>query len=271
MLGEIVRSTRIKRGLTQAHLARLADVSRRHLAALEKGANVSINVLQKVAAVLELAEINLGELTVRTSHSSSNAVNMPLLADTIREAHADAFRVQSLLARAETILDNNGDGKARSGGLVAHFPKMPPVRIDLRRRRGAAGAVADSGGPPGIPIAGEIRQGEAVVELSGETAPLPPALLEKGEVVFRARGDKMREQGIDDGDLLVVELRPTGRASSGELVIGKVGELLYVGRWWQKHGQKAIMTDGPSQLTTGGTSKRSLKVLAAINAIVRAR
>jgi transcriptional regulator with XRE-family HTH domain len=271
MLGEIVRSTRIKRGLTQARLARLADVSRRHLAALEKGANVSINVLQKVAAVLELTEIDLGELTVKTPHSSSNAVNMPLLADTIREAHADAFRAQSLLARAETILDNKGDGQARPGGLVAHFPKLPPVRIDLRRRRGAAGAVADSSGSGGIPVAGEIRQGEAVVELSGETAPLPPSLVDKGEVVFRARGEKMREQGIDDGDLLVVELRQTGRASSGELVIGKVGELLYIGRWWQKHGQKAIMIDGPSQLATGGTSKRALKVLAAINAVVRAK
>jgi transcriptional regulator with XRE-family HTH domain len=268
MLGETVRSTRIKRGLTQARLARLADVSRRHLAALEKGANVSINVLQKVAAVLDLAEINLGELTVQTPHSASNAVNMPLLADTIREAHADAFRAQSLLARAETILDSNGDGQAKSG-LVAHFPTMPPMRIDLRRRRGAMGAVADKSGAAGVPIAGEIRQGEAVVELSGETAPLPASVVEKGEVVFRARGDKMREQGIEDGDLLVVELRPTGRAATGELVIGKVGERLYVGRWWQKNGQKAIMSDGPSELTTGGTAKRALKVLAAINAIVR--
>jgi transcriptional regulator with XRE-family HTH domain len=269
MLGEIVRSTRIKRGLTQARLARLADVSRRHLAALEKGANVSINVLQKVAAVLELDEINLGGLTVQTPHSSSNAVNMPLLADTIREAHADAFRAQSLLARAETILDNNSESAAGAGGLVAHFPKLLPVRIDLRRRRGAVGSVADNGTLPGMPIAGEIRQGEAVVELSGETAPLPASLVEKGEVVFRARGDKMREQGIDDGDLLVVELRRSGKASSGELVIGKVGELLYIGRWWDKHGQRAIMTDGPSELITGGTSKRALKVLAAINAVVR--
>jgi transcriptional regulator with XRE-family HTH domain len=268
MLGETVRSTRIKRGLTQARLARLAGVSRRHLAALEKGANVSILVLRKVASVLDLAEINLGELTVQTSASSSNSVNMSILADTIREAHADAFRAQSLLARAETILDDDGK-TAGDGGLVAHFPKMPPQRLDIRRRRGAAGAVADKGGPPGVAIAGEIRQGEAVVELNGETAPLPSSVVEKGEVVFRARGDKMREQGIEDGDLLIVELRQTGRASSGELVIGKVGELLYVGHWWQKHGHKAIMTDGPSELTTGGTSKKALKVLAAINAIVR--
>ena len=110
---------------------------------------------------------------------------------------------------------------------------------------------------------------ETIVELSGETAHLPASVLEKGEVVFRARGDKMRDQGIEDGDLLIVELRQTGRAASGELVIGKVGEQLYVGHWWQKHGHKAIMSDGPAELTTGGTSKRTLKVLAAINAIVR--
>jgi len=268
MLGETVRATRVKRGFTQAHLADLADVSRRHLAALEKEANVSINVLRKVASVLDLEEIDLGELTVQTPRSASSPVNMPLLADTIREAHADAFRAQSLLAAAETIL-GNGDVQKRGGGLVAHFPKMPAQVLDLRRRRRSGGAVADKGGPAGVPIAGEIRQGEAVVELSSETAPLPPSIVDKGEVVFRARGDKMRDQGIEDGDLLVVELRQTGRASTGELVIGKVGDLLYVGRWWQKHGQKAIMTDGPSEITTGGTSKRALKVLAAINAIVR--
>ena len=66
MLGETVRSTRIRRGLTQAKLARLAGVSRRHLAALEKGANVSVNVLRKVASVLDLTEIDLGGISIRT-------------------------------------------------------------------------------------------------------------------------------------------------------------------------------------------------------------
>jgi transcriptional regulator with XRE-family HTH domain len=268
MLGETVRSTRIKRGFTQARLARLAGVSRRHLAALEKGANVSINVLQKVASVLDLSEINLGELIVQTPKSDSNVVNMSILADTIREAHAGAFHAQSLLARAETLLDNGNGSPSDGGGLVAHFPKMPAQLLDIRRRV-TTGSVADKSASNGVAIAGEIRQGEAVVELSGETAYLPASVLEKGEVVFRARGDKMRDQGIEDGDLLVVELRQTGRAATGELVIGKVGELLYVGHWWQKHGHKAIMSDGPAEVTTGGTSKRTLKVLAAINAIIR--
>jgi transcriptional regulator with XRE-family HTH domain len=45
MLGETVREARIRKNLTQARLAKLAGVSRRHLAALEKGANVSMNIL----------------------------------------------------------------------------------------------------------------------------------------------------------------------------------------------------------------------------------
>jgi transcriptional regulator with XRE-family HTH domain len=263
MLGETVRTTRIKRSLTQARLARMAGVSRRHLAAREKGANVSINVLRNVASVLELTEISLSdELTVQTSNDPA-AVNVPLLAETIREAQADAARTQSLLSRAETILGrepNAGDG------VVVRFPILPAQRLDVRRRREG---VADQGGAATVAVIGEIRQGEPVLELTGETAQLPPSLLEEGEVVFRARGDKFADQGIEDGDLLVVELRQNGRAATGELVVGKVGDALYIGRWWQKHGRKAILTDGPAEVTTGGPAKRSLKVLAAINAIVR--
>jgi HTH-type transcriptional regulator / antitoxin HipB len=268
MLGETVRATRIDRGLTQARLARLAGVSRRHLVALEKGANVSVLVLRKVASVLDLAEISLGDLTIQTSGASSNSINVPVLAETIREAHADTLRAQLLLVRAGSILGND-EWAPMAGGLVVHFPKMPPLRVEGRRRRGAASAVADKGVEASVPIAGEIRQGEAVVELSGERAVLPPSVIETGEVIFRARGDKMRAQGIEDGDLLVVELRPTGRAATGELVIVKAGQLLFVGRWWQKHGRRAIMTEGLSEVTTGGKKKDSLKVLAAINAIVR--
>jgi transcriptional regulator with XRE-family HTH domain len=269
MLGETVRATRLERGLTQARLAKLAGVSRRHLAALEKGANVSVAVLRKVASVLELSEITLGELTVKTPKSSSTTVNMPVLAETIREAHAGTLRVQSHLARASTIL-GEGD-EAASSGIVVRFPKMQPLRIDSRRNRRTGSAIADKN-EARVPVVGEIRHGEAVVELSGESVALPISLISPGEKVFRARGDKLRSVGIEDGDLLIVELRPTGRAASGELVIVKTGELLYVGHWWQKGGSKALMTDGLSEVTTGGsTSKSALKVMAAINAIVRLR
>src|SRR5260221_5410269 len=108
MLGETVRTTRIRRGLTQAKLARLAGVSRRHLAALEKRANVAVDVLPKVAVVLDLTEIDLGGISLRTSANPDVDVNLPLLADTLREARVDANRAQTLLARAHALVGGNG-------------------------------------------------------------------------------------------------------------------------------------------------------------------
>jgi len=264
MLGETVRSTRIRKGLTQAKLARLAGVSRRHLAALEKGANVSVLVLKKVASVLDLTEINLGPLLLHSAKDPGAQVNMLILAETIREAHDGAARAQSLLAEAEEMID---EGKKRAPKVVVRFPKIPVRRTAARRRSGGA-LVADGADSASVKVSAELRQGEEVVELKGENTSIPASLIEKGEIIFRARGDALSHENIEDGDLLIVQLRPKGRAANGELVIGKVGETVYVGRWWQKNGIKMLISDGPSEVTTGA-AKRQLKVVAAINAIVR--
>ena len=264
MLGETVRSTRIKKGLTQAKLARLAGVSRRHLAALEKGANVSVLVVKKVASVLDLRDIDLGPLVLHSSKDPDTQVNMLILAETIREAHADAVRAQTLLAEAEGMIDEGKPKRTTASKTVVRFPKLP-IRRTANRRRGATGLVADAADSAHVKVSAEIRQGEPVVELKGDTASIPSPMIEKGEIVFRARGDKLRHEGIEDGDLLVVQLRPRGRAASGELVIGKIGEDVFVGRWWQKNGRKALMSDGPSVVASGA----ALKVVAAINAIIR--
>jgi transcriptional regulator with XRE-family HTH domain len=266
MLGETVREHRVRKGLTQARLARLAGVSRRHLAALEKGANVSVNVLQKVAVVLELKEISLGNLTVQTGARNQALVNVPLLADTLREAHAETLRAESLLARAEGLV---GGGTGEPTPLSFEFPKMPVRRADAHARGSAADRIADeTSGLTRVRVAGEVRQGEPETELSDETVLLPASLIEHGEIVLRARGDQLRDHNIEDGDLLVIELRQKGRAASGELVIAKIGNIVWIGRWWQKHGQKALMSNGLSEVMVGA-SKRSLKVMAAINQIIR--
>lgn len=260
MLGQSVKEARLRKGFTQARLAKMAGVSRRHLAALEKGANVSVNILQRVATVLELTEIPLGELSLRRSESE-HAVNVPLLTDAIREARADAERAQAILARAEGIL-----GHDTPNMLEMRFPPMPVRRVEMPAV--SADVLRERPDLLQVETAGEIRQGEPVDESKRETLLLPRSVIEEGEIIFRARGDGMRDHNIHDGDLLVVELRQRGRASTGELVISKVGQTVYVGRWWQKHGQKALMTNGLSEVTVG-RGMRSLKVVAAINQIVR--
>lgn len=265
MLGDTVREARIKKGLTQTKLAKLAGVSRRHLAALEKGANVSMSILQRVAAVLDLTEIHLGDLSLHPGDRQRTTVNMPLLADTIREARVDAERAHAILARAENLLSH--DASAGPRGVEMTFPRLPVRRIEPPRT--ATGDVLRER-PDWVEIetAGEIRHGEAIDEKAKEKIALPKSVVEQGEIVFRARGDNLRDQGIEDGDLLVVELRPRGRASTGELVIGRIGRVVFVGRWWQKHGQKALLSNGLSEVTVG-RSVRSLRVVAAINQIVR--
>src|SRR3954453_7577237 len=120
MLGETVREARIRKGLTQARLARMAGVSRRHLAALEKGANVSILVLKKVAAVLELNEIQLGGgLSVRAGDDA--VVNVPLLTDTLREARIGAIRAHLMIDRAESLLS----GGEATPMILADAPLHP--------------------------------------------------------------------------------------------------------------------------------------------------
>lgn len=268
MLGETVREARIRKGLTQARLAKLAGVSRRHLAALEKGANVSINILQRVASVLDLTEISIGDLSLRATDADRSPLNLPLLTDTIREARAEAERAQEILARAENLLGGEvPDGALSRRTPQFFFPRMPVRRVAPPRV--PTGDVLREA-PDWIEIitAGEIRHGDAINEEAKETLLVPRSLFDQGEIVFRARGDNMRDQGIEDGDLLVVELRPRGRASTGELVIGRIGKQIFVGRWWSKHGQKALMSNGLSEVTIG-RSARSLKILAAINQIVR--
>ncbi len=265
MLGNTVREARIRKGLTQARLAKLADVSRRHLAALEKGANVSVNILQRVAAVLELTEITIGDLSLRAN--DDRGVNVPLLTDTIREARAEAERAQAILARAENLLGVDAPA-SRFGPAETKFPMMPVRRVAPARV--ATGDILREGGPEWVEIetSGIIRHGEPIDEAAKEAVALPKSVVEQGEIVFRARGNDMRDQGIEDGDLLIVELRPRGRAATGELVIGRIGKQVFVGRWWGKHGQKALMSNGLSEVTVG-RSMRSLKVVAAINQIVR--
>lgn len=61
MLGEAIRVAREKRGWSQSALARESGVSRKHISDLENGANVSIEVVKKVARALTLWSIHIGD------------------------------------------------------------------------------------------------------------------------------------------------------------------------------------------------------------------
>src|SRR5207237_4096745 len=178
MLGQTIPAARIKKGLTQARLARLAVVSRRHRAALEKGANVSVLVLKKVAGVLDLKEIQLGTLSIYPGDPDESTINLPLLTDSIREARAEASRLTDLLTTAEGILGGEEHGNV----VAARFPALAPRRLE-RRPATEENRVADAAGLARVTISATIRQGEPADESGSDSALIPSTMIENGELL----------------------------------------------------------------------------------------
>jgi transcriptional regulator with XRE-family HTH domain len=64
-LGNLIRLRRQERNLSQERLAEMAAISRGQLALMEKGENVSLQFLVKVANALELSELPIDGLRLR--------------------------------------------------------------------------------------------------------------------------------------------------------------------------------------------------------------
>jgi repressor LexA len=83
-----------------------------------------------------------------------------------------------------------------------------------------------SGGVPELPFLGRIAAGRPIEALPGnERLAVPPHLLHGGvdqHYVLRVVGDSMIEEGIQDGDFVVVRRRD--QADAGEMVVALVGD-----------------------------------------------
>lgn len=97
-----------------------------------------------------------------------------------------------------------------------------------------------------------------------ETATVPADKIEPGELVFRVV-DNLPNVGLAARDLLIVEPRPHGRAATGEFVIATLGDRTFIGRWWAKHGSRAVLGNDFHVLVEAP----ELQVLFAVTLIAR--
>jgi transcriptional regulator with XRE-family HTH domain len=76
-LGQDLQRLKQARGITQARLAKIAGVSRRHVALALQGGNITVTILKKIMAALQAESIDLGP--VMTASGSVAGMNPGVL------------------------------------------------------------------------------------------------------------------------------------------------------------------------------------------------
>jgi len=117
-----------------------------------------------------------------------------------------------------------------------------------------------------VPLTGVLSQGAPFDKSTlPETADIPADQIDTHEYVLRVKGTSLRTFGIEPADLLVIEPRPNGRASTGELVLAQLERRVFLGRWWTKQRRRALMDAAMKPITEAA----DLRVIAAVTVIVR--
>ncbi len=118
-LCHVIRLRRLQRNLTQERLAKLAGVSRRQLSLIEEGRNTSLLFLMKIAKVLELTELPVGDLRLRAAQPELSTI--VLAAETLERLKpflpiwaGAAEQVQDASASLEELI-----GKTLASGATA--------------------------------------------------------------------------------------------------------------------------------------------------------
>ncbi len=126
---------------------------------------------------------------------------------------------------------------------------------------------SDRDGMATVVLVGGVSQGAAIdTSVAGEQVTIQADKVDEGDAVLRVVAANLRGFGIERDDILVVETRPDGQAATGELVLVTIEMKVFIGRWWTKHGRRALLDDRLSLIT----DDERLQVVGAITVVMRA-
>lgn len=115
-----------------------------------------------------------------------------------------------------------------------------------------------------VRLSGGIMCGEPIDRRVDEKVQVPPEIFDDGEELYRMKS-ALALPNVQENDFLIVEPRPRGEASTGELVLVEHEGRAYVGRWWRKRGRRALVTDNREAIVEGP----HVRVLGAVTMIAR--
>lgn len=140
-LCQVIRLRRLQRNLTQERLAKLAGVSRRQLSLLEEGRNTSLLFLTKVARVLELTELPIGDLRLRASQPELSTI--VLAAETLERIKpflpiwaGAAEQIQDASASLEELIGKTLASGATAGELGEAAERLASTPAEERSATG---------------------------------------------------------------------------------------------------------------------------------------
>lgn len=148
------------------------------------------------------------------------------------------------------------------------------LRRNWNQKRGVelAGAVLaqDAAPPSELPFYGVIAAGRPVEAVAGnESVAVPEHLLGDRRVqhyVLKVVGDSMIEEGIHDGDLVVVSRRDT--AAAGEMVVALVGDEATLKRFYPE-GERVRLQPANSRMQPLWVPARQVQVQGIVVGLMR--
>ncbi len=120
-----------------------------------------------------------------------------------------------------------------------------------------------------LPLLGRVAAGEPIEELADhDTISVPEELIRRNNTfVLRVAGDSMIEDGIWDGDYIVVEER--NDADNGETVVAVIEGAATVKRFYREDGNTIRLQPANEKLKPVRVSHRDLQVRGVVVAVMR--
>ncbi len=148
------------------------------------------------------------------------------------------------------------------------------IRRDWNQKRGVELVERDekvANQAPGVrdlPLFGYIAAGRPLdVEVSDETIAVPEHLTTRGEnYVLKVRGDSMIEDGILDGDLVIIARRD--RVENGEMVVANVSGEVTLKRIYRE-GERVRLQPANSMMSPIFASARDVAVQGVVVGLMR--
>ena len=153
-------------------------------------------------------------------------------------------------------------------GLLRRDPTKPrALELIGREKRDAEPAAEDARDVARLPLVGQIAAGGPLLAEQNveEYVPLPAAT--KGDFLLRVKGESMIDEGIRDGDYIIVEGRDA--ATPGETVVALIGEEATVKKYFPENGGKVRLQPANASMDPIFVSEDDLRIRGVVVGLMR--